>query len=69
MLTPMTKGVILNLTQSNMEKNMSNTEITEIAQTLNNEQRKQFREELIALGKTELPRLLYFNYDTQEWII
>ena len=47
---------------------MSNTEITEIAQTLNNEQRKQFREELIALGKTELPRLLYFNYDTQEWI-
>ena len=68
MLTPMTKGVILNLTQSNMEKNMSNTEITEIAQTLNNEQRKQFREELIALGKTELPRLLYFNYDTQEWI-
>jgi len=48
---------------------MTNTEIIEIAKTLNNEEKKQLREELEALGHTNLPRNLYFNYETQEWIV
>ena len=47
---------------------MTSQEIIDKAKTMNNEQRKEFREELLALGHTELPRNLYFNYETQEWI-
>lgn len=35
---------------------------------LSDEQRIELRKELISNGITELPRNLYFNYETQRWI-
>ena len=35
---------------------------------MSNEGRKELREELEAMGMEDLPRNLYYNYETQEWI-
>ena len=40
----------------------------EAVNMLTNEQRKELRNRMETLGVTTLPRNLYFNYQTQEWI-
>lgn len=55
-----------------LNKRMSQEDISLIAiaaiDLLSNEQRLALRNDLEANGYTKLPRNLYYNYDTQEWI-
>ncbi len=45
-----------------------NMKIVDYIDTLTNEQRKQLRDELLKDGYKHLPRNLFYNYKTQEWI-
>ena len=48
-------------------REMFDHELEAYVNTLNNEQRKTLREKL-ETDTNKLPRNLYFNYETQEWI-
>jgi hypothetical protein len=42
--------------------------LTDYIETLSDKVRVEVRDELVSLNVTELPRNLYYNYETQRWI-
>lgn len=55
-----------------MMLNQDELEFLDLIDSMDNEERKSFREWLIETSgdkQLPLPRNLFFNYETQEWII